>query len=611
MKPSKNKPRRPSPAASKARQAAASAAPDRAPFSVRLATFLLWLLILVPPFVFYPVAKESFRQPKLLVSGWLALASLIPLAVGLWRMEAVRFSRLWRSKALQAVLPLAAVASFGLLTTRHPLHVEEGLKDFWIGTVCLVGWSLALSADRLQRLLAGLLIPATLLGAIGILQSTGIWQPLAFLGIDPGSRLAMTSTAGNPGDLGAYLVLPCLLGQWLLLKALRTQDPPGPGVLAAGGPLAVCLAALVLSQTLAALAALAAGSLLFWALVLPRRRALLAGAGLAAAAVVLVLAVAPLRERVATKARQAMAGDWNAVLTNRLDGWRTAVRMLEKNPLTGVGHGAYRPEFVPAKLSLLSRGAGFSPDLEQEVVFANAHNEYLEAAAEWGIPGLLALAWALGVLAYALRRGAPPPGDRALAWAGVAALAVLALAHFPFRIALVAFPALLFLSWVMRRSAPEEEGEVAEGKSLGFILTAWLGMALAMQTVRWSDRMEASRRLRQAELVTMAAAVRGEVSPPLLARNLESLRVAAAKDPLEVGIPIALGTQYLLLSRFDRAAEEYGRAIELEPRPEGYLNLGRAQWMAGRTDEARLSFATAVRLDPRLESELPRGARSR
>jgi O-antigen ligase len=456
VKPSRNQPRRPSPAASKGRKAAAPAAPAKAPLDLRLAMFLLWLLILVPPFVFYPIAKESFRQPKLLVSGWLALASLLPLAAGLRRLEVVAFSGLFRSKAFWAILPLVLVASAGVLTTRHPLHVEEALTDLWIGTACLVGWSLALSSARLERLLSGLLLPATLLGAIGILQATGVWQPLAFFGIDSGSRLAMTSTAGNPGDLGAYLVLPCLLAQWRLLRALRAEEPPGPGALAAGGPLAVCLVALILSQTLAALAALAAGSLLFWALVLPRRRALLAGAGLAAAAVVLVLAVAPLRERVVAKSRQALAGDWNAVLTNRLDGWRTALFMLERNPLTGVGHGAYRPEFVPAKLALLNRGAEFSPDLQQQVVFANAHNEYLEAGAEWGIPGLLALAWGLGVLVYALRRGAPPPGDRALAWAGTAALAVLALAHFPFRIALVAFPALLFLSWVLRRSAGEE-----------------------------------------------------------------------------------------------------------------------------------------------------------
>lgn len=430
--------------------------PAKAPRDLRLGMFFLWLLLLVPPFIFYPIAKESFRYPKLLVSEWLALASVTALAWGLSRVERVRLADLWRSPAVRAVLPMLAVATAGLAFTRHPLHAREGLIDLWIGAACLVVWSLALPVPRLERLLAGLLVPAAILAAIGICQFTGIWQPLSFFGIESGSRLAMTSTAGNPGDLGAYLVLPGLVAQWLLARDLRRGERMRPAVVVA---LAVCAAALILTQTLAALAAFAAGTLLFWALALPGRRALLAGAGLAAAVVVLVLAVAPLRERVAAKSRQALAGEWNAVLTNRLDGWRTALWMLEENPLTGVGHGAYRPEFVPAKLALLSEGARFSPDLQQDVVFANAHNEYLEVGAEWGIPGLLALAWGIWALVSTVRNRREGEEGRAFAWAGTAALAVLALAHFPFRLGLVAFPALLFLSWAMRRSPKPEEGE--------------------------------------------------------------------------------------------------------------------------------------------------------
>ena len=50
---------------------------------------------------------------------------------------------------------------------------------------------------------------------------------------------------------------------------------------------------------------------------------------------------------------------------------------------------------------------------------------------------------------------------RALAWAGLAELAVLSLAYFPFRVALVAWPAVLFLAWVLRRSAGETAAEGA------------------------------------------------------------------------------------------------------------------------------------------------------
>lgn len=148
-----------------------------------------------------------------------------------------------------------------------------------------------------------------------------------------------------------------------------------------------------------------------------------------------------------------------------------------------------------------------------------------------------------------------------------------------------------------------------KGKTLAFPLVALLALALVGQTLRWSRRMEASRVLRQVELVSMAVVTRGEAPPQVLGANLEALRRISPLDPLEVGIPIARGTQYLFLSRFDPAVRSYAEALALEPRPEGYLNLGRAQWLAGRADEARRSFATAVRLDPRLEREVPAAAR--
>ena len=117
-----------------------------------------------------------------------------------------------------------------------------------------------------------------------------------------------------------------------------------------------------------------------------------------------------------TRVEQVASGDWNSVLTGRLDGWRAAVWMLGEHPFTGVGMGAYRTEFIPAKTALLRRGVAVF-DEQVNIVFANAHNELLEVAAETG-------------------------------WPGLAGFGVLALANFPFRIAVALWPACLFLAWV-------------------------------------------------------------------------------------------------------------------------------------------------------------------
>jgi O-antigen ligase len=411
--------------------------------------------------VWAPVAKESFRQPKLYAAGWLALASLACLAWGLRRVERIGPADVWRLAAARIVLPMLAVATLGLAFTRHPLQVRAALIDLWIGAAALVGWSAALPADRLLRLLRGLLWPAFLLALLGIVQYHGVWQPLELATVQEGSRLAITSLAGNPGDLAEFLVLPCLLAQDLLRRRLRGGEGGwgSPAALGTALALAAAIYAMLLTQTLGAVAALLAGSLVLWGAGVPRRRLALLLAGGAVAGVLVVAVVSPLRLRLLEKAEEMGRGHWNSVFTGRFDGWRAALWMCERHPLAGVGQGAYQAEFVPAKLALIDRGAVFFPGLTRGSNFANAHNEILETAADWGIPGLLALGWGLWVLLGALRRkpgddGGDGDGDgeRALAWAGVVALAVLSLVDFPFRVALVAFPAVLFLSWVLRRA---------------------------------------------------------------------------------------------------------------------------------------------------------------
>src|SRR5436305_13782967 len=139
------------------------------------------------------------------------------------------------------------------------------------------------------------------------------------------------------------------------------------------------------TQTISAVAAVGVGSLVLWACLAPRRLLLPAGLGAVALAALLVLAVPPLRGRVAGKARQLAAGDWNEVLTGRLDPWRAAAWMLRRHPLTGVGLGGFQAEFIPTKMALLDRGARFFTDTV-EVSFENAHNEVLDVAADLGIP---------------------------------------------------------------------------------------------------------------------------------------------------------------------------------------------------------------------------------
>lgn len=132
-----------------------------------------------------------------------------------------------------------------------------------------------------------------------------------------------------------------------------------------------------------------------------------------------------------------------------------------------------------------------------------------------------------------------------------------------------------------------------------------LAMSLVIQWQRASDRILASVLLRQVEARTMHAVATGALSETLLREHLQVLRRAAELDDSQVGIPIARGSQYLLLRRPEAAADAYRQALALEARPEIYLNLGRALVAMGRTEEATEMFGIAIQLSPGVRFEVP------
>lgn len=158
---------------------------------------------------------------------------------------------------------------------------------------------------------------------------------------------------------------------------------------------------------------------------------------------------------------------------------------------------------------------------------------------------------------------------------------------------------------VRREAAPAPPPPVQRRSPLAWAVVFLLLLALLAQTGRLRDRITAGRMLRHVELLSMAAIARNQMPRGLVPANLALLREAAALDPTEIGIPIARGAQYLLLGNGTSAAQSYREALALEPRPETYLNLGRALAAAGQEEEAREQFRIAVRLDPNLAQLVP------
>jgi len=147
-------------------------------------------------------------------------------------------------------------------------------------------------------------------------------------------------------------------------------------------------------------------------------------------------------------------------------------------------------------------------------------------------------------------------------------------------------------------------------RDLRVLIFVLLVGAVGWQTHRVSSRLEAGRLLARVEARTQDALVRRRAPSTMFAEHLDWLARAGELDPSEIGVPIARGTQYLLLRRPVDALAAYEEASRLEPRPEIDLNIGRAHWMAGHREQAVAAFRRAVRLNPRLAAEVPQEVRS-
>jgi O-antigen ligase len=386
-----------------------------------------------------PGAEAAFDAPKRLVA-LVAIAVALPAAL----VAAPRPPRAASAAARLARGLLAcglAGAAVAALASPHPAAALEAGRLLAFGAVLLpLGASGAVAGRGGALVLAAAIAAALVNAGVSLLQAAGVFQPFALEAV--AGRTATGAFIGNEGQLALTLALASVAA--LALVAARAA----PWHRRAGAAaLAVLGAALVVNATLTALAALLAG--LFTLLVVRGTRG---GAVVAVAAVFVAVAAAaaapPLRARVADILGDARRGAWDDVTSNRLGPWAAAVEMVRVRPLAGWGPGSFPVEFVPYRLraELRHRTRLVIPRLTAS--YGEAHNEYLQAAAELGMPTAAALVGAATVLLVGLARRARAPApaearEATLLLALLVAGAVAALTWFPLQRPATAVPLLL------------------------------------------------------------------------------------------------------------------------------------------------------------------------
>ncbi|MGH9465518.1 MAG: O-antigen ligase family protein [Thermoanaerobaculia bacterium] len=512
------------------------------------------------------------RQPVAVYRCFLILAAALALAgssagSALWRR---RFAPLW-------LVGLALLASVAL----RPTLQGAGFTHAALGWMALaLSLHLALPGRPwTQRLVAGLVLAGALEAAYGLAQALGGAH-------DPGGTLGglgrvATGTFSNRNHFAGLLnmALPLALGSLAARFAAPQREPRSELyaktwlVLLVGALMGL---AVVLSRsrggTLTLLLTIAFVGILLTALRRRRR-----GGGLpATAALVLLLVILALGSALGTDA--LMARFRNLEESQRPEVWLDTLQLIRQTPWTGVGPGMYEWRFRPYQRPEVSKW------------YRHAHNDYLETAAEWGIP--LALLWwsfvgwrFLGAWRTLFRSGDPQRQGLALGASGaMAAMALHSLVDFNLHTPanLLVFCMILGLSWAndLGQRAPTGAAEVS--RRLRLAALALLAVALAVAAYR------VSRRFIGAEIARDVASV-------------ADFERALSWDPEEPGYHAKLGL--LLRERGGKAdltgaRERLEEAVRLNPFNWRYrLELGWTYELAGQLEPAERALTAAIELN--------------
>lgn len=265
----------------------------------------------------------------------------------------------------------------------------------------------------------------------------------------------------NPNQVAGVLlwIIPFVTAGWFaLVTTLRTtmkRCKPGLVIfsLAASTLLLILLGGvLVMTQSRTSLLALALALGGMFIFSLPRNKRWIS-LGLAGLAVVgaLVIAGTGKLDRVVTLLfpdSDNSAAFSTSTIESRQEVWGRALDAIRSVPVTGMGMNIFRqaaPEFYPV----------FNPNLQKD--FAHAHNEFLQAALDLGIPGAIALlgiyiaaVW-LGLRVWVRGRAGVEPGallsDRVLVLGLLGGLAAHFLYGLTDAVALGARPGFVF--WML------------------------------------------------------------------------------------------------------------------------------------------------------------------
>jgi O-antigen ligase len=580
-----------------------SSGPAGGPQAAAAATVLLGGVLVALHVVVDPAAYDVSQIPRL-TALLLALVVALPLTLLLPQVaRRLDFSPLCSPLVIAAAVSLALCG----LTLVFATNVSAGLTDLFRTLAAFVVLGLCLLLLPLhprwrQRLLETAVV-ATLV-TVGV----GGWEiwPLAAAGL-PGRRdLEMAFLDGMMSNVNLFAGYLLLLLPWCICAAAVLS---GAWRVVAGVTAAAGLILLVVLQSRAAWLAAGVATLVTAATMLRHARQLEPAQWLKVACLALLGAIpiaAALLGGLAFTDTAAGRAIHRLVITrpHQADGpvdggrtmaWGIAADMLADHPLTGVGPGNFTihfPEYLrPPQGSAVRDLANLSSDN-----WIHPHNDFLEVAAEQGLPGLIALVAVFVLALVAIRRvltGSPPATDARLATASLAALVgLIVMSCLDFPLDRVSHQVVLAVHLAVVVLLNRDDWAAA---AIPRRLPAWLVLPPLVAGLAVGVTYAASALLQERAVMDARRAQH--------AGDWEAMRDAARRgrtpwktlDPLAVPVAVLEGLAERQLGNLPAATACFERALAANPNRLYVLqNLAAAYVESGRIDEAIDIFAIAA-----------------
>lgn len=537
------------------------------------AAWLLGAALVLPAFA----ATPSLHHPPALLALKTFVFTAVTFAALLAALPAMRPASLLGHPEVLMATALAVWATARSLLLAPAVRMEGifGAIPWWAAAAALA--AARISVGRRPRTAHGLLVALVLaaagVGAIFLIQ----WAGVAVLGRDPlGLTFELTTdlpsaTFANRNQLATLLLAGAAGGLGLGWGGKR--------ILWIRIATVVCGIALLATRTEAALLGLA-GSVLW---VLGRRlspglaaRACRWGVGaLGAACCLAVLSLAAAGPSLAGLLPRA------ATFVERAALWRIAWRGLWSAPWGGA-HASFRHAVLAHQGEVLSdpayAGVGF--------LSLHAHDDWLEAGAVLGLPGLLLLAGIFAVVARRRLRSHEPVSGDLLGWEALLVATLLhAFLHYPLHLAPGLACAFVAAGVLSAEGAPATPG--SRGSRAAWLIAGPLGLLLAiLAAADWRAQASVDRglELAQAGRIEEAAA--------------QFDRATRLRPSWPAGWS-GEGTAAFLQGRPAAAREAFSTALERSPGdPEILANLAAAEAVLGEVEAAEDSYDAALRANP-------------